>query len=243
MAERTSILIVDDDVNFVKSIAKILALKGYETVTADSGACALDLLKSRAFDIVLMDIKMPVMNGVDTFRKMKAARPDTVAILMTAFSVDDLIRDALKEGCYAVVRKPFDIDSVVNMIEKAKNGILIAVVDDDPNICESMKRILEKKGYSVTSCLSGEEVIALAKERIYDVFFLDMKLPVLNGLETYLEIRKINAKAVVVVMTAYRQEMEDLVKAAVSKGAYTCLYKPFDMNEAVNIIDRIAAKK
>ena len=243
MPEKTKVLIVDDDVNFCNTLAKVLAKKGYEITTSNSGSGALKLVKEKQVDMVLMDIKMPVMNGVETYKKLKTIKPNLRVIMMTAFSVDDLIKDAVKEGVYAVVRKPFDVETIINMIEKSKDGALVAIVDDDPNICKTMKSILERKGYGVNTCLTGEEVIALAKERRYDAFCVDMKLPVLNGLEVYLEIKKINPKAVVIMMTAYRQEMDELIKQGIKDGAYACLYKPFDIDEAVRIIEEIVEKK
>jgi len=171
----------------------VLAKKGYEVTSSNSGPSALELVKVNPVDMVLMDIKMPVMNGVETYKKLKAIKPGIKVILMTAFSVEDLIKDAIKEGVYSVVHKPFDIETIVNMIEKSKNGALIAIVDDNPNMCSSMKSVLEKKGYSVSACSTGEEAIALAKARAHDIYCIDMKLPVLNGLETYLEIKKVKS--------------------------------------------------
>lgn len=243
MGENTKLLIVDDDVNFGNTLSKVLAKKGYETTTAKDGFRALELMKENEFDTVLMDIKMPAMNGVETYKKIKEIRPSTVVIMMSAFSVADLIREAVKEGAYAVIRKPFEIETIINMIEKAKSGALLAIVDDDPGICKSMKNVLEKKGYSVTTCATGEEAISLARMRPQDIIFIDMKLPVLNGLEVYSEIKKINPKAVAVIMTAYRQEMDELVKQALKKGAYACLYKPFDMDEAIKIIDEVSKRE
>lgn len=242
MAEKTKVLIVDDDVNFCNTLSKVLAKKGYEITCSNSGAGAMEIVKNNPVDMVLMDIKMPVMNGVETYKKIKKIKPGIKAILMTAFTVEDLIKDAMKEGVYAVVHKPFDIGTIVNMIEKSKNGALIAVVDDNPNICGTMKNVLEKKGYSVHACSTGEEAIALAKDRAHDIYCIDMKLPILNGLETYLEIKKVNPEAIVMVMTAHRQEMDELVRQAIHNGAYTCLYKPFDMDEAIRIIDEISVK-
>ena len=240
MAEKLNVLIVDDDENFSNTLSKVLTKKGYASATAESGSKALDLIKERAFDVVLMDIKMPVMNGVETHKKIKTIRLGTVVIMMSAFSVDDLIRDAIKQGVYAVLRKPLDIDKVVNMIEKAQNGLLLTVVDSDLEICKTMKSVLEKKGYSVTTCTTGEEAISLVKERPQNILFIDMKLPVLNGLETYLEIKKINPKADVVMMTAYREETKELVKQAIKDSAYACLYKPFDMDKVIKIIGEVA---
>ena len=243
MPNQTNVLVVDDDANFCSTLSRILEKKGYATLNAENGQRAINLVKEKHVDVILMDIKMPVMGGVEAYKNIKKINPSAAVIFMTAFSVEDLVKDAIKDGAYAVIKKPFDIDTVINMIEKSKNGALLAVVDDDPNIGKTMKNVLERKGYSITTCQTGEEAIALAKDRPRNIFFIDMKLPVLNGLETYLEIRKANPEAVVVMMTAYRQEMDELVRQAIEKGAYSCLYKPFDMDEAIKIIEEISKKK
>ena len=241
MPNKTNVLIVDDDANVCKTLTNILEKKGYYITTAESGQLAIDLVKEKPFDVILMDIKMPVMGGIEAYKKIKQIRSSAAVIFMTAFSIEDLAKDVIRDGAFAVIQKPFDVDTVVNMIEKSRNGALLLVVDDDPNIGKTMKSVLERKGYSVATCLTGEEAIALAKA--IDMFFIDIKLPVLNGLETYLEIKKENPKAVTVMMTAYHQETEELVRQAIEKGAYSCLYKPFDMDKAIKIIEEIAEKK
>ena len=243
MSNQTSVLIVDDDPNFSNTLSKILQKKGYVTTIAENGQCAVDLVKEKSFNVILMDVKMPVMDGIEAYKKIKQIRKDEIVIFMTAFSAEDLIKETVKAGAYAMIKKPFDIDTIINMIEKSKKGFLLAIVDDDPNAGKAMKSVLERKGYSITTCLTGEEAITLAKDRPRDIFFIDMKLPVLNGLETYLNIRKVNPGAVVVMMTGYRQEMDDMVKQAIEKGAYSCLYKPFSMDDAIGIIEEIFEKK
>lgn len=243
MADRMSVLIVDDDTGFRKTLSQILSKKGYETIEAESGFKAIEILKERPVGIVLMDIKMPVMDGVQTYKKLKQIRPGTAVIMMTAFAVDELINEAVKEGVFAVLRKPFDIDAAIKTIEKARNGAYLAIVDDDPEFCKTMKQILEKKGYKVETCCNGKECLLAAKDKPIDIFFIDMKMPLLNGLETYLELKKIKPDAVAVMMTAYRQESDEIVKKAIDDGGYCCLYKPFDMDEAIKIIDEILKKK
>jgi DNA-binding NtrC family response regulator len=70
-----------------------------------------------------------------------------------------------------------------------------------------------------------------------------MKLPTINGLETYLAIRKLDPKVVAIMMTAHRQEMSDLVEQALESTAYTCLYKPLDMELVFNLVDEVWARK
>jgi len=79
--------------------------------------------------------------------------------------------------------------------------------------------------------------------RTYDIIFIDMRLPTINGLETYLTIRHIDPRAVVIIMTAYRQETVELVNQALRNHAYSCLYKPFDIEELLRLVDEIWKRK
>ncbi|MEI7751959.1 MAG: response regulator [Candidatus Omnitrophota bacterium] len=239
MPEKTTVLVVDDEVNICSTLAKILELKGYEVAQAESGSSAVQMFRNRAFDVVLMDIRMPGMNGVEACKEMKKIKPETAVILMTAFTMDEILHEALREGAYAVVHKPLDMDTVTNMIEKARDGLFITVVDDDREISRVMKFHLEKKGYSVTTCCSPQEAITVAKGRRQDIFFIDIRLPSLNGLETYLELKKIDPNIVAVLMTAHRGEADELIRRAIKQGVYTCLYKPFDMKQVIDVVGEI----
>lgn len=244
MAKETRVLVVDDDISFAESLTDILTEKGYIAVAANSGDEALEKIKERSFDVVLMDVKMPVMDGMQTFKEIKKLRSSATVIMMTAYSMDDLVHDALKEGAYGVLRKPLDIEQVIRRIEISKaGGSLTMIVDDDPNIRTSLKDILEEKGYVVTMAKDGKEAIDIAKERPEDIAIIDMQLPFLNGLETFLELKKIHPELHAIIITAYKEEMKDLVEQALASGAYACIYKPFDPQKIVEMVEEIVKKK
>jgi len=190
MDDQASVLIVDDDVGMGETMSDIMEDKGYRTVIALDGYEAVEKARETAFDIILMDIKMPGMDGVETFRQIKKIHPETAVVMMTAYAVEDLIREALREGAYGVLYKPFDMERMIGLIEDVRAGGLILLVDDDPDACVTFKDILEAKGYQVGTALSGEEAIEIARENRHDMIFIDMKLPTINGLQTYLAIRR-----------------------------------------------------
>jgi len=244
MAKDVRILIVDDDVEFAESLKDILDAEGYGPQIVNGANEAIDEVERDFFDIILMDIKMPTMNGVDAFKKIKAISPKTVVIMMTAFSVEDLIKNAIEEGTFGILYKPLDIKKLMEIIARVETGGgLIMIADDDPNICETLKDVFTEKGYSISLAKNSDEAIKIVKEKSTNIVFLDMKFFPLNGLETYLMIRRVNSKVVVILMTAYRQETKDLVKQALESSAYSCFYKPFDPQKAVDIVEEIIKKR
>ena len=246
MEEKASILIVDDNISLCRSLSLILGRKGYAVVTAKDGPEALTMVEEKPFDMIFMDIKMPIMNGVETYKRLRKIRPEAVVMMMTAYAVEALVQEALQEGAYGIIYKPLDIEKVVALIERArgtKQGALVLVVDDNQGTSSTLNNILARKGYKVRTARAGEEAIAMAQKRNYEIIFIGMKLPTINGLETYLAIKKVNPEAVAVMTTAHRHEMADLVEGALNNNAYTCLYKPFDVETVVRLVDDIWEKK
>ncbi|MCK4449948.1 MAG: response regulator, partial [Anaerolineae bacterium] len=116
MDDKVSILIVDDDAGMCETLFDIMEDKGYRTVIALDGYEAIQKVKEMDFDVILLDIKMPGMDGVETFKQIKGIQPDAAVVMMTAYAVEDLIKDALFEGAYGVLYKPFDIEEVIQLV-------------------------------------------------------------------------------------------------------------------------------
>lgn len=246
MTNKPHILIVDDNVNLRKTMSLILKRQGYTVTTAEDGQKAIVQVEQSLFDMILMDIKMPLMNGVEAYKRIKAIRPESVVLMMTAHAVEDLVQEALEEGVYGIVYKPLDIEKLLDLIKKSaeiKQRTLTLVVDDDPGTCAMFTNVLDKKGYKVGIAHTGEEAITLTQQNRYDIIFIDVKLPTINGLETYLSIKETNPDAVVIMMTAYRQETSELVAEALHNSAYTCLYKPLDMKKVLELVEEVWKKK
>ena len=121
MNPKIKILIVDDDVKFTETLKDLLEAKGYDAHAIYSGYEALDKVKKEKFDIVVMDIKMPVMNGIQVLREIKAMTARPVVILMTGFTLEDVIKDAIQEGAVAVLYKPLDIPNLLERLDTVRS--------------------------------------------------------------------------------------------------------------------------
>jgi DNA-binding NtrC family response regulator len=116
---KTNILVVDDIKSMRLTLGGILEDEGYNVLLAEDGYQAIEAAKQTSFALAFMDIKMPGINGVQTFREIKKINPQAAVIMMTAYSVEDLVREALEEGAYAVVYKPFDVENILSIIDSA----------------------------------------------------------------------------------------------------------------------------
>ena len=245
MSKRGKILIVDDERDSIEGLKDILEDNNFEVDAVDDGQKAVQRLKQTVFDIILLDIKMPVMDGVETYKQIKdiCKIKGTAVIMMTAYSLEEMVKEAIHDGVYAILRKPLNVEELLDTISQSKEGALVLVVEDDFEVAESIKYLLEDNGYRVNIMSSGEAAVEYAKKHTQDIILLDVKLPVMNGLETYLKIKEINPNSVAIMMTAYREEVDDIVKQALKNSVYTCLYKPLDPKSLLEIVGKLAEKK
>jgi two-component system, NtrC family, response regulator HydG len=240
------VMLVDDNQAFLDSTKDVLEDKGYEVVTADSGEEAIEFLREQNFDVVIMDIKMPGMNGVESFIEMKKIRAGVAVIMITAYSIDSLIQKALDEGVYSILKKPLNINALFTTIDNlgtGGNGGLILIADDDRDLCDNLENILSSKGYKVVSAYDGEEAVKMARLYPVDILLIDMKIPVLNGLEVFHQIREMKPKTVAIIITAYAREMHSLIQGMLDEKACVCLTKPLDMRKLLGVLEECASNK
>ncbi len=118
-ASRPRLLVVDDDVAAVESLREIFLREGFEVRTASSGEEGLEILRGEEFGVVLADLRMPGMDGMDLLRAVKALRPDTEVVIMTAFGTIERAVEAMREGAYDFVTKPLKRPLVVRSVTRA----------------------------------------------------------------------------------------------------------------------------
>ncbi|HEB34830.1 MAG TPA: response regulator, partial [Candidatus Aminicenantes bacterium] len=97
--------------------------KGYAVTTAKDGPEAIERVKEGPFDLIFLDIKLPFMNGVEAYRRIKKIRPESVVVMMTAYAVEDMVQEALREGAYGIIYKPLDMEKVIALIERAREAM------------------------------------------------------------------------------------------------------------------------
>lgn len=116
---KVRILVIDDEAIIHESCGRVLKEEGYEVETALSGREALEKLKEKRYDLVLSDIKMPGMSGVETLEKMRKDIPDITVVMFTGYSSVDTARDSMKLGAFDYIPKPFTPEELLSVVKKA----------------------------------------------------------------------------------------------------------------------------
>src|SRR5215207_270573 len=123
--EPASVLVVDDDVDICRNLADILADMGYHVDTAHDGPAALEMARRRPYDLALLDLKMPGMDGLTLYRELRKLRADAVALIVTAFAGPDTEAEAAAAGVWRVLRKPVDFPALLKLIGEAADQPLL----------------------------------------------------------------------------------------------------------------------
>jgi len=146
--EKGNILIVDDDPGTCRSLTLVFGKKGYETETAGTGQEAIEKAQQRFFNLTLLDIKLPDMEGVELIASLKEMHPDMVVIMVTAYaSLENAVR-ALNEGASAYLTKPLDMDKVLTIVKEAL---------EKQHLVKENKRLYEAAQKELAKRKQGEE--------------------------------------------------------------------------------------
>ncbi|MBS3742181.1 MAG: response regulator [Candidatus Cloacimonetes bacterium] len=243
MADKLKLLIVDDSDDYRENIKEILEIKNYNVVTAPDGETAIGKVKNEDIDLVLMDVKMPVMSGLEAYKKIKKLKPQLPVIMISAFAVEDLIKKSLKRGAYGYISKPIDFEKLFNMINNATEmGGIIHVMDNDEEICSDIESYLKKEGYRVFKARSKDEALEIVETHKPDIILLDMELSPINGLDIYLEIRERRPQAIVILLSSYPEKTEEKLSEILNGSFLDVLEKPIDMDEMLKLIKKIEKK-
>ncbi len=154
--ERPRILVVDDE-KFIRDIlADFLSMEGYQVRTAEDGVSAVNELQREHFDLVLSDLKMPRMGGLDLLRAIAAEYPSTLTVIMTGFGTVETAIDAMKRGAYDYILKPFKVEEIVHIVQRGVEKQRLAA--ENLRLREAIS--IYKVSEAIAASLSLDEVVA-----------------------------------------------------------------------------------
>ena len=233
------ILVVDDDHDAGQNLGDILTDLGYEVDIATDPLVACKMAQERSYDIALLDLKMPGMDGLTLAGKLKEQRSSTLLILTTAYANNETLAAAQRQGIWQVFSKPLDMQHIIPSLSDASRRPLVLLIEDDEDLCRSLTDVLQDQGYRVCFATEIEHALRSLRGADFQVVLLDMRLPGGFGDEVFSKVRGISDNIRVVLSTGHRDEMEDRIQRTLCAGADAVCYKPLQMVELLATLHRL----
>lgn len=254
---KIKLLLVDDEEEFLTASSQALGRRGFDVEIAPNGVTALEMVGKSEFDVLVLDVKMPDIDGIEVFKQIRETLPDLPVILLTGHSsIDDAFQTS-KNGVADYLPKPIDMDQLAarlhEVVGKARHRvetdseglrpvdpaelIRVMLVDDEMDFLESLKKVFQRRNMEITTAESGEEALALLEESLVDVVVLDVKMPGMDGLEMLRRIKR-HFPSVEVILLSGHPSVEAAVQG-VKLGASEYVKKPPEVEELVATIRRL----
>lgn len=225
-----SVLVVDDEDGVRASLAANLELEGYEVIEAVDGVEAVATFRQRPFDMAITDVRMPKMNGVEAFREMKRLRPEVPVVMMTAFATEGLLDEALVEGAFAVVYKPFPMRQIFRLVASGVSRPAVLVAGDG---AAQVVEALAARGLNARAVAGEVASAAEAAGDDVDVCVLDLDAGG-GALAAQAAFGRLGRP--VSLIAAAADATPESIHRFMSRGGYACLRKPHPVGELVRAI-------
>jgi DNA-binding NtrC family response regulator len=239
-SKKGTILVVDDDRQMVKTLTAVLQFKGWTTVSAYSGEEAIQLAEQQRFKAVLMDVRMPGINGVEAFRAIRKAQPLTPVILMTAYAAHELLVQAEREGALMVLPKPVPWQQLTELLDDVgSRERSILLVDDDPAFLASLSEVLSKHGTEVCKAESLPQALEFVETKAPSIVVLDLRLHDIHPTDAVIAIKDVSPAVVLILYSGHPDTLDQTLAAIPSGWVHASLTKPFAPERLFELLDAL----
>jgi CheY-like chemotaxis protein len=228
-------LLLDDNRAFAENIAEILRDAGDLATVVTDGAEALALARATRFDALLTDMKMPGMNGAAAVHHIRRVDPGIAALVVTAYPGENELESARREGLLAVLPKPVPVGTLMGLLSGARRDGLVALVEDDPSLCDNLTEVLRSRGFSCATARSVLEADQLSLVRPFAAL-VDLRLPGGADGEALRRLRARFPDMPVFVITAYPGGVP-------LEGVAKVFTKPFDTAQLLSALEQAHAAR
>jgi two-component system, NtrC family, response regulator HydG len=240
MGTGLNILVVDDDVDNAFSLGELFELEGHTARVVHDGQSAIDAYLHTDFDLAFMDVMMPGKNGVESFIEIRRMKPQAKVFMMTGYSVEELLRQATREGALGVIEKPLAVEEVLRMAENVgAGGLLVA----SPLACSSdlgdaLHATVSRSGRSCRLVRDTREISA--EGPLESIVVIDTPHPLIDSVSCYAAFRKMLRVPTTIIIPPAKKTAAKLRIGKWDVGITGILNKPFDPLELLNRLPQLA---
>lgn len=239
MVERSlKILIVDDDIDNAASLGELFEFYGHEISVAHNGEAAIEAYVTGSFDITFMDVMLPGKNGVESFLEIRKMKPSAKVVMMTGYSVEQLLRQAMDNGALGVLSKPMEPSSALEVLaDVGPTGVVVSRSVGLGARGELLSAI-EQSGKRCTVLQSKNEMASFMNTSS-DIVIIDLNKPLIEGVGCYTELKRSGLTASAIIFAGAEQDgfqSDDFLKDYRITGI---LNKPFDPQILMNSVHQL----
>ena len=241
MTEALKILVVDDDVDNAQSLGELFEMEGHSVSVVHSGQAAIDSYLNTNFDLAFMDVMMPGMNGVESFIAIRRMKPEAKVFMMTGYSVEELLQQAVREGALGVIEKPLEAQDVLRMTERVgKGGLLVASPKANTGgLGEAIHATLSGSGRHCKLIKSPSEITSGITAE--NVVVIDTQSPLIDSVSCYTAFRKLTQVPTTIIVPRASSDRAQDDGSFWDVGITGILNKPFDPLNLINRLPQLAA--
>jgi CheY-like chemotaxis protein len=237
MPRTLRILVVDDDEDNAESLGELFEMEGHHVTVAHSGEAAIAAYVSADFDLAFMDVMMPGLNGVESFLAIRKMRPEAKVFMMTGYSVEQLLQQAMDHGAMGVLTKPIDIDKLLRSVDEVRPSGIVLIADEDPSFSGELKKLMDGAGLPCgllrrdTDVLLNDDALAI----------IDIRRPLIDSVQLYTRLRREGNTRPAIIITKPGEDGDDAFSALRDVSVTGILNKPFDPMLLLGRLERLAA--
>lgn len=233
------ILVVDDDKDFAESIGDLIELEGHQPVLAYNGVEALKIFNQNNVDIILIDFKMPGLNGIETLVEIRKQNLSVPVVLMTAYADTELVNNATKNGAIEVLNKPFDIKNLMETLSSTKQLNNILLLDDDKDYADSISTVLQNEGYIPYIAYNTEQAVKHITENDIHLQILDIRINGITGIDIWLSMREEYHDIPTIFISGYAEQFCEQIHEIKQSSQVEMMEKPFAPDELIKNIYKL----
>ena len=231
-AKKTKVLVVDDDPNLTDLLVDTLVVIGYEAYAADSAKTALEVFRKERIDLVISDINMPDMSGIELLQEIKKVNRQLPVRLITGIGNDSIKDRAYSSGADGFLAKPFRISTIESEISRLLAGFKrtrIMLIDDNIDFLSSLAQRLEASDNIVHTFATLTAAAGFLEDHTVDLVITDLKMPDGDGIALFSELHRRYPDLPVIMVSAFATD--DILERMKESGIRKFLHKPFDFKE------------
>jgi DNA-binding NtrC family response regulator len=232
-----TVLIIDDNMEMATNLQEILEDEGVRVDVAQDGFQALSKLDEAGFDLVITDIRMPGMSGIDVLKTVHERWPRLPVIVMTAYSADATLDEAYTAGALDVLAKPVDIDHVIGLVERiTEPNAPVLLVEDDRDLRVALtENLMDIAKVVPHTAATVADALRLAAEIDFRVAIVDVHLPDGDGVALAGALKQRLPGLEIVYITGNAGQHDDLAEVLKSPQMHL-LEKPFQPGRLLDLV-------